>query len=336
MKGEVTLRDIAKLAGVSVNTTSRAINNREGVNPKTRERIIKLAMENSYRPNIMARTMRGVQSNMIGTLIGDITDHFFVQLLSGVEEEIGRELMPIVIGNTGEDLRKQKESLNLLLSYGCKSIIITPVSADTDFINTLRDAGVAFVIADRVGEGMEGCNQVSINNRRDAYRAVEYLIQCGHRRIAMLNQRSEVRTETDRTLGYREAMTSNGLPINEAHVVQTRSRNTVSRDIQALLEGTDRPTALFIAKDTLALNAVSTINDCGLSIPDDISVFIYGSPEWSQSLQPHFTCMERAVKDIGRTSARILIGHIKGNAPAAPVNIQFDSNLVIRDSVRLI
>ena len=81
MKSEVTLRDLAKLAGVSVNTVSRALNDRDGVNEQTRARILQLAEEHHYRPNIMARTMRGIQSNMIGTLVGDITDNFFVQLL---------------------------------------------------------------------------------------------------------------------------------------------------------------------------------------------------------------------------------------------------------------
>lgn len=336
MKGETTLRDLAALAGVSVNTISRALNNREGVNPNTKARILQLAQEHNYRPNIMARTMRGVQSSMIGALIGDITDNFFVQLLSGVEEEAGRESMPIIIGNTGEDARKQRESLDLLLSYGCKNIIITPVDADPGFVKTLREARCSFVITDRTIEGMEDCHQVSINNRRDAYRAVEYLIQCGHRRIAILNQRSTVATETDRTTGYREAMQAHGIQVPDSHVVASRSRNSVGRDVRALLEGEGRPTALFIAKDTLALPAVAAINDCGLSIPEDLSVFIYGSPEWSQSLHPYFTCMERAVKDLGRTSARILISRMQGGEMAGPVNIQFDSNLVVRDSVRMI
>lgn len=332
----MTLRDLAKLAGVSVNTVSRALNDRDGVNEQTRARILQLAEEHHYRPNIMARTMRGIQSNMIGTLVGDITDNFFVQLLAGVEEEIGHASMPILIGNTGEDVRKQRQSLDLFLSYGCKNIIITPVDADTGFVHTLREADVSFVIADRVLEGLEGCNQVSINNRRDAFRAVEYLLQCGHRRIAILNQRSELLTETDRTAGYRDAFANRGLPVREEYVILTRSASTAGRDVRAVLEGPEPPTALFIAKDTLALHAVSAVNACGLAIPEDLSVFIYGSPEWSQSLRPRFTCMERSVRDIGRTSARILISKIRGNEMAAPVNIQFDSNLIVRDSVRLI
>ncbi|HML48456.1 MAG TPA: LacI family DNA-binding transcriptional regulator, partial [Clostridia bacterium] len=260
MKNEVTLRDLAKLAGVSVNTVSRALNDRDGVNEQTRAQILQLAQDHHYRPNIMARTMRGIQSNMIGTLVGDITDNFFVQLLAGVEEEIGHASMPILIGNTDEDVRKQRQRLDLFLSYGCKNIIITPVDADTGFIDTLREAGVSFVIADRVLEGVEGCNQVSINNRRDAFRAVEYLLQCGHRRIAILNQR-------------RDAFANRGLPVREEYVILTRSASTAARDVRAALEGPEPPTALFIAKDTLALNAVAAVNACNLAIPENLSVF---------------------------------------------------------------
>ncbi|GHU73697.1 LacI family transcriptional regulator [Clostridia bacterium] len=338
MKSCTTLRDLSRMANVSVNTISRALNDRNGVNPQTKARILNLAELHNYRPNLMARGMRIAQSRLIGTIVGDISDPFFVQLLSGIEEEASREQMPIIIGNTAEDAYKQQTNLELLLSYGCRNIVITPVDTGLAFLDTLREVDAQCVIADRVPIDAPDCDCVAINIRRDSARATEYLIQCGHRRIALLNQRSDLRTETDRTAGYLDAMRERGLPVNDLWVAHCTGRESAGRSMRRILDlpEAERPTAVFIAKDTLALDAVTAVYDSGLHIPDDLSVVLYGSPEWSQRLRPYFTCMVRAVSDIGRISARILIAKMRGEKTAAPVSILFDSSLVVRDSVRMI
>ena len=336
IKGEITLKELSALANLSINTISRALNERDGVSRETREYVQSLAREHNYRPNMMARSMRGQQSTLIGTLVGDMTDNFFVELLSGVEEETTKESMPIIIGNTGEDIQKQQATIDMLLSYGCRNFIITPVQGNTTFIETLSEKNANLVIADRTIESADSVHQIGINNRKDSYRTVEYLIRCGHRRIAVVNQRSDIGTETDRTQGYLEALADNGIERCAAYIVNCENRGDVPGAMHRLLTGPECPSAVFIAKDTLSLNAVSAIYDAGLRVPEDISVVLYGSPEWSQSFRPYFTCMARAVKDIGRTSARIIIDQMKGNRCAGPINIKFDSNLVIRDSVRMI
>ena len=336
MKDEITLRDLSRIAGLSINTISRALNGQDGVSDRTRAYVKTLASEHNYRPNMMARSMRGRQSNIIGTLVGNIMDQFFVQLLAGVEEEVAREAMPIIIGNTDENLQRQKASLDLLLSYGCRNIIITPVHGDHAFIDELTRARVSFVIADRAIERMPKLNQVSINNRQDLFRATEYLIQCGHRKIAIVNQHSAILTETERVAGYEQALAAHGIARSGSYVLNGRNAAHAAQLCTELFSRPERPTALLIAKDTLALSAVSAIYELGLAVPNDLSVLIYGSPEWSQTLRPYFTCMERTVKDIGRTSARILIDKMKGEGGTGPVNITFDSSLKIRDSVRII
>ena len=335
MRGETTLKELAQMANLSVNTVSRALNDRDGVNPETRKFVKELAQKYHYRPNMMARSMRGAQNNLLGTLVGDITDNFFVQLLAGVEEITG-EHMPIIIGNTCEDVRKQQEWLELLLSYHCKNIIITPVQEDSSFIKLLQEEKVNFVIADRTIKGADDCNQVSIDIRRDAFRAVEYLIRCGHRRIGIINQLSRVSTETDRTLGYREALQEYHIPENPAYIRLCHDGHEAGKAAFELMSLTEPPTALFLAKDTLAIEAVSALYSMDLCIPDDVSVFLYGCPEWSQALRPRFTCMEREVKDIGRMSARIILDKLNGTGSSRPINIMFESKLLIRDSVKML
>ena len=106
--------------------------------------------------------------------------------------------------------------------------------------------------------------------------------------------------------------------------------------VRELMSMPEPPTALFLAKDVLALDAVSALYNMDLRIPDDVSVFLYGCPEWSQALRPRFTCMEREVKDIGRMSARIILDKLNGNGSTRPINIMFESKLLIRDSIRML
>lgn len=336
MKGETTLKEIASLAGLSINTVSRALNNRSGVNEKTRSYIKELAEKYHYRPNMMARTMRGVQNTLLGTIVSDINDQFFVSLLSGIEEEATKASMPIIIGNTSEDMKKQNDCLELLLSYHCKNIIITPVQCNSYFVEMLRREDVHFVVLDRVLRDVTDINQVSINNLNDSYRAVEYMIKCGHRRIAIINQDSNIPTESDRTLGYMNALSDNGIPCNPAYVRLCPDAYSAGLASRALMELENPPTAIYLAKDRLALEAVSALYSLNKNIPDDVSIFIYGSPEWIQLMHLNITCMERPIQDIGRMAARILIDRLNGSRGSEPTNTILDSKLVIRDSVKML
>lgn len=336
VNGDITLKELARLANLSVNTISRALNDRDGVSPETRRQVKELAQQYHYRPNMMARSMRGASSNMVGVLLCDLSDSFFVKLLSGVEEELARASMPILIGNANENAARQRECLELFLSYHCKDIIIAPVVGDTTFLDFLRAEGVNFVLADRTQPDLTDCNQVDINIRRDAFRAVEHLIRCGHRRIAIVNQLSTVFTETERTAGYQDALQAYGLAEDPALIRCCRSPKEAAAACAELMSLPHPPTALFLAKDTLAMSAVSRLYSLGLHIPDDVSVLIYGNPEWATFQRPWLSCMERSIQDIGRTSARILIERMKVKRPLDPLHISFDSNLILRDSIRIL
>lgn len=331
---KTTLKDLSKIAGLSANTISRALNGKEGVSEKTRTYIRSLAEAHNYHPNMMARTMRGGRNRMIGVLVGDIQDAFFVELLSGVEEVAAKNSMMIMVGNTNNDLASEKTSLDMLLSYKCENFIITPAGNDLQAVNILKQAGVNFVIADRAFESVNNCNQVSIDNRQDSRKAVEYLIAQGHRKIAIINQDSEIGTETDRTKGYQDALLENGIPVSENLQKFIKFGSRGSRACQELFENPEAaPTAVFIAKDTLSMQVVAALLDMGLAIPEEVSVLIYGCPEWSQSFRPYITCMERPVKDIGRESAEIIM-QWDGKKKTDPVIKHLQSKLLIRNSVK--
>jgi len=328
------LKDLAKMANLSANTISCALNGKPGVSPETRERILRLADECSYRPNMMARSMRGAQTKMFGVLVGDINDAFFVELLSGVEEVAKKESMVIMVGNTNNDPQNEAEGLDMLLSYRCENIIITPSGVDAVILDKLRAAGVNFVIADRTYEGATDCNQVSIDNRRDSVDAVQYLIDCGHKRIAIVNQFSDIPTETDRTTGYREALAANGISARAEYEVFVHKKSEIVGRCAGLMSLNEPPTAIYIAKDTLSMQVVSSLTALGCSIPENVSVLVYGCPEWSQAFRPYMTCMVRPVTDVGRIAAEIAMRNIQSGGNAESACVKLRSVLMEKDSVR--
>ena len=312
MGDEITLKDLARMANLSANTISCALNNKPGVSPETRERVLRLADAYNYRPNMMARSMRGVKTKMIGVLVGDISDAFFVELLAGVEEVARKESMVIMVGNTSNDPRNEEAGLDMLLSYKCENIVITPSGSDAGILQKLRSAGVNYVIADRTFPDASKYNQVSIDNRQDAADAVQHLISCGHKRIAIFNQKSDIATERERTEGYLDALRANGISSREEYIRLIGDKTEIAAECAALMALTEPPTALFIAKDTLSMQIVTSFWGMKLGIPTDLSVVIYGCPEWSQAFRPYFDCMVRPVKEIGRIAAEIIMDNIRG------------------------
>ena len=338
-----TLREIALLTNTSINTVSRALNAKHGVSEKTRKYIEQVAIENNYRPNLLARSMRGNNTNLLGIIVGDIGNTFFVQLLEGVGDIAKKENMTIAIGNSAESAEEEAKNVDVFLSYQCAGLAISPVSDSSSIINCLKDENVNFVVLDRpLPEGIE-CDHVSINNERDSFRATEYLITCGHRDIAIIAP-SRYPTEQDRYSGYRKALEKHAIPLNQEYVKFCDNKHNVRQICREILTLEKRPTAIFVALELLSLGVISAVSEFGLKIPEDLSIIVYGDPEWASVFSPPLTCMQRPVREMGQIGASILINRTKSSAgkrktnPAVPLfkGISLDSKLMIRESVRII
>lgn len=334
MSKAITLNDIAKAANVSMNTVSKVLNGKGGISESTKKKIISIAREFDYHPNISARTMRGLESPLIGVVVSDMEDPFFVSVISGIEERAWKEGMSIIIGNSAEDLEKQRLSIDNHLSYGCKNMIVMPVNEDPAPMRALQDKSIRLVLADRLVRGEEEFHFVTVDNKKGAFDACEYLIGMGHTKIAIINQQSIVTTETDRTEGYKEALKKHAVPVRDEYVRLVGSEEEAAKAAAELVSLPDRPTALFIAKDRLSLHVVRALNELGVIIPDDLSVMIYGCPHWSQTFRPYFTCMKRPIKEIGVTAAEMIIDMIKNGTDNVTHQRYFSASLVERDTVK--
>jgi LacI family transcriptional regulator len=333
-KGSPTLRKIAELTHTSINTVSRALNQKDGVSRETRERILRIALEHNYRPNLMARSMRGIRTNLIGFLVEDVTNPYFVKMLAGAEQRANNEGMTLLIGSSNEKVEKERNHIDAFLSYRCSGLALCLVSPDQELIATLKGENANFVILDApMGEQL-ACDRICIDNEADSEQAVQYLIDCGHRRIAIFIPEPLTDTERDRYQGYRRALRKTGIKDDRRLVKVCSDKNSAYRSAVSLLKSEYSPTALYIAKQSLGLSVLSALLNLGLRIPEDVSLLLFGDPDWASIFHPTITCLQRQVEEMGRLGVEILMDRLRGVQTDEPRKIVLDSRLIVRESVK--
>jgi DNA-binding LacI/PurR family transcriptional regulator len=296
---------------------------------------MRIAIENNYRPNMLARGMRGQRTNLIGIVVGDISRPFFTEYLQGAEEEARKESFAIIIGNANESPDTERQTIETFLSYHCAGIVICPVSDNLEVLKELQDAKANFVVFDRLFREESGFSQVAIKNSEAAFMAVERLIESGHHRIAYIVSDMHESTVTDRYLGFTQALRAHSLKADLNLVKECHSAADAARQTRQILSPDQQATAIFIADEAIALSVISTIIESGLKVPQDISVVIFGNPHWAAVFPPGFTCVKRPAAEMGRISVTMLIRQIRNQARGEHEIVELSSELIDRGSIRM-
>jgi DNA-binding LacI/PurR family transcriptional regulator len=329
----ITLKEIAEIANTSVTAVSRALSGKDGVSEETRQHIIQIAKDNNYRPNLLAKNMRSLRTNLIGIIVGDITRTYFIELLRGVEKEAREQSMHVLVANADEDFDTEYEAIQTFLAYNCSGLILCPVSRREDYLYGLREEDVNVVIIDRPVDQSIGFSEVLIDNRKDSRTAVEHLLEHGHRRIAYISSAAlETNPIQERYAGYREALETHSIPLDNRLVKHLPGVGETARHTAELLSLPDGPTAFYIADEPFAIHVVSTIMQRGLNIPGDVSVVLFCSPTWAAHLPPGFTCVDRPIQMMGEQAVKLLVNQIHGSSEHQRLTLS--SQLRIRGSVK--
>lgn len=329
----VTIRDVAKLAGVAPITVSRVINNLPGVNKTTRERVKKAIAELNYVPNAMAKSLRSHQTCTIALVLTDITNPFWTTIARGVEDTAAENGYNVIYCNTDEDPEKEANYINILLQRRVDGIIIAPSSDDEHYLLSLKHHKVPCVLIDRKVEGFNA-DVVRSDSKEGARLLTQHLINLGHRRIAMLAGPSKVFTSRDRLAGYLDVLQKNGIPIDDNLIKEGMYEEDGGFQFaKELLSCMPPPTAIVAANLSIAIGALRALRESGLRVPEDVGLVCIDDLPQAALIYPFLTVWAQRPYEMGVASAELLLERMISKTRQPKIQeIIIDADLIIRKS----
>ena len=253
-----TLKDIAKKLNMSISTVSKALNNDSFTSALTKERVQKQAREWNYIPNESARHFKLNKSFMVGLIIPDLLDSFFILAINGIEEIAAKENYNIFLTQSHEDIIKEENIVNIMIRNRVDGVIvaITKNTVDMAFLEKFKLVGIPVVCIVREPQN-HSFNYVSVNNKEGAFKATNFLIKKGHSRIAHIMGPTTLQISHVRFEGYKEALQKNKIPLDMRLVkVVDFSKEETGVAMQQLMKLKSPPTAIFTFKNYITLDAI--------------------------------------------------------------------------------
>jgi LacI family transcriptional regulator len=328
------MKEIARMAGVSVGTVSHVLNNSASVREAARKRVLEAVQAVDYQPNQLARGLRRDKTNMIGMIIPDVTNPFFPAVVRGSEDVAFSNGYRLILCNTDNDHSKELVHLNELRTYLPAGLIVIPSNFSdlTAQAERYRRAGTGVVCIDRLPKNWSG-DTVTADNEKGAYNAARYLIQLGHTKLATIVGPLHLTNAKERLNGFKRAMKEVKLPLLPEYVQETTfdKRGGYLKTL-VLLRLIPRPTAIFASNDMIALGTLLAIREAGLSCPKDISLIGFDDLDLGETTDPALTSVSQSGYQLGTTAAQILLDRIQGDRSPAK-HIVLDTSLDMRKSV---
>ncbi len=336
----INIRDIARIAGVGVSTVSRVINNHPDVKEQTRERVLEIIRENNYIPNNSARNLKKNNTKNIGVLIKGVFNPFFSEMLDLISKRISKAGYSMILEH--HDYLSDDEMSNLisiikekrLQGVICLGGNFTEVKND-DF-DEINVPVVLTSINHKYGKELSKFSSVSIDNEKSAYSATKYLIDCGHKNIAIiLGDEYDIGISYRREAGYLKALNDNGIQFNKEYRIlgNYNYRGAYDKTIK-FLEDHNEVTAIFAISDIMAVGCAKAIKDKGLVVGKDISIMGFDGMDISEFYNPTITTVIQPKVEMAKISVDLLLDLMANKTENK--HIILNTELIIRESTNSI
>jgi DNA-binding LacI/PurR family transcriptional regulator len=328
----ITIKDIARLSGVSHTTVSRALNDSPLINEETKERIRAIAKQLNYSPNFNAKSLVLDRSYQLGlfftTLSKGTSAGFFYEAIRGVNSVIKDRYQLIV---KGIDDYTSFHSISRRSFDGI--LAVSQSTDDTPFIEHAVSAGIPIAVLNREVDN-QGVLNVLAEEEQGAYQAVSYLIEQGHERIALIEGRQGFKSAENRKMGFFRAMNQHRMPLIEAYMMSGMyDLESGFTAMQQLLGLDEPPTAVFCCNDEMALGAIKAVTESGLQVPADVSIVGFDDTVFSAFITPALTTVRRPLELIAIEGALRLVQNIEQKQHNTE-SVYLKTELIIRQSVR--
>jgi DNA-binding LacI/PurR family transcriptional regulator len=309
---QVTIKEVAKKAKVSPSTVSRVINNNYPVSNAVRENVLKSMRDLNYQPNGIARSLKSNKTQMIGFVVADISNPFFMQIAKAMENVIGNEDHSIVFCSSDGIPEKEKKLLESLNEKRVEAMVIASSDPNGRYIRQLVDQGMPIVLIDRKIKEIN-TDVVVEDNYNTAYLLTKHLIDNGHRKIAIINASLAISVGMERFEGFKAALQYSNITLDQRYVLngsfQREDSYTAVKKMIAANQN-DPPTAIFCCNNIITVGTVLALKESGLKIPDDISVVSFGTMDLLEFVEPKLTIATQSAAAIGYKTGKIIMDRI--------------------------
>ena len=338
--GEVTIKDLAKLCGVGVSTISRAINNHPDINPETKEMVLQKAKEIGYVPNNSARNLKRTDSKSVAVLVKGITNPFFNEMIKIIEEECKKRHYSMYLQHVETEEDEVDVAQKLIKEKRLRGIVFLGglYAHSEDKLEKLTVPYV-FSTAGMVPQNYDRqlYSSITVDDRKESHKMVEYLIGLGHKKIAIIvADHEEESIGMLRLEGYRDALREHGIEIDERLILSAeyeKDHFSMKNGYQAIQELIGRQvefTAVFAVSDTLAIGAMRALYEAGIQVPQQVSVAGYDGLDMIQYIVPSLTTIKQPTEKMAYETMQLLFDIIEGNT--TPQHIRFDAEILVNES----
>ncbi len=336
----VTLKQIAEELGISITTVSKALKDYPDVSKKTRKLVRETASLLNYKPNAFAVNLRTKESKTIGLIIPEIVHHFFSSVIKGIISQAEKKGYLVITLQSNESYELEKKQIDLLLNKRVDGILISLANGTGDFkhLTEVAENDVPLVMFDKIAKVVK-CSKVIIDDRKAAYKATEYLIKIGCKRIAHFRGPLLPQNSIDRFLGYKEALANYNIAYDSSlvYLLDKMSFEEGKFFAKKLIEDHKDVDGVFINTDLVAIGAIAEFNNQGIQIPEALNIVGFSNWFMSSVISPSLTTVDQPGFEMGKKAFKLLYKEIKDRKKNKTITFKkvvLDTDLILRDSTK--
>lgn len=329
-----TMKDIARLAGVSTSTVSHVINKSRFVSDEIAERVNNAAQQLNYAPSALARSLKMNRTKTIGMLVTTSTNPFFGEVVKGVERSCYHQGYNLILCNTEGDNQRMKASINTLLQKRVDGLLLMCSTLEGERLDVFDRYPDIPIVVMGWGPILFASDKIQDNSLQGGYMAAKHLIECGHKEIGcitgpLIRHQAQMRYE-----GYKRALAEAGIAINPDWIVESDFECEGGyQAFEKLYQRGKLPSALFVSNDMMAMGVIQAASQRGLRVPDDLSLIGYDDVHIAKFMTPALTTIHQPKYRLGKAAVDTLLYRLENPDTTAQV-VQLEPTLVVRNSVR--
>lgn len=331
---DINIRALAEKLNLSIGTVSKALKDSYEISVETKKRVLELAHELHYHPNLYASSLKRKKSNTIAVVIPEVADSFFSVAIKGIEEVAQLKGYHVLIYLTYESYSKETKILEEFKNGRVDGVLMSVSSetVNTDHIQDLNQS-IPFVFFDRAIDEMDAA-KITTNDVESSYAATKHLIDCGCTKINYLSISESLSINKKRIAGFKEAMSDHKLVCSENNIISCSNCNTDNNHLmKQILDSQSRPDGIIASVEKLVAPVYSVCNDLKISIPGDLKIVCFSNLPIAHILRPSLTTVTQPAYDIGKKAATVLFKAVeKKGINAKKESIVVPSQLYIRES----